>query len=181
MSAVINRESGEFSTCTKQEIKDQKRKNKMKRRIILSIALTLSIISVLLMNSDSSVGAQNQTRYAAGTGIITPGANQNLSLTINGGSGDDAIAIRFRRTRYVKTDCAGGVCRYIVESQTTSDPMILMPDEAGRSIVIGNQIGPDAAVSIEVLSSSRNARATMQLTDALTGQVQSVLIALLLP
>jgi len=153
----------------------------MKRKIILSVALILSIISVLLMNSGSSVEAQNQTRYTAGTGIITLGANQNLSLTINGGAGDDAIAVRFRRTRYVKTACADGVCRYVIESQTTSETMISAPNQSSKLDVMGNQIGPDAAVSIEVLSSSRNARVTVQLTDALTGQVQSVLIALLLP
>jgi hypothetical protein len=153
----------------------------MKHRIILSIALTLSIISVLLMNSDSSVEAENQTRYTAGTGIMTPGANQNLSLTINAGSGDDAIAVRFRKTRYMKTDCADGVCRYVVESQIISAPMIVMPNEASKLEVMGNQIGTDAAVSIEVLSSSRNARVTVQLTDELTGQAQSVLVTLLLP
>ncbi len=161
----------------------------MKRRIILSIALTLSIISVLLMNSDSSVEAQIQTRYSAGTGVIALTANQNLSLSVAVGdtngdgsiSGNDAIVVRFRRTRYMKTGCDGGVCRYVIESQTTSDPIILMPNEAAKSIVIGNQIGTDRAASIEVLTSSRNARVTTQLTDALTGQVDSFLTALLIP
>lgn len=153
----------------------------MKRKIILSTALILSLtILLLLTSSDSRVEAQNQTRYTAGTGIITLGANQNLSLTING-SGDEAIAVRFRRTRYVKTACADGVCRYVIESQTTSETMISAPNQSSKLDVMGNQIGPDAAVSIEVLSSRRNARVTVQLTDALTGQVQSVLIALLLP
>ncbi len=113
--------------------------------------------------------------------MITLGANQNLSLTINGGSGNDAIAVRFRRTRYMKTGCDSGVCRYVIESQTTSETMLSAPNQSSKLDVMGNQIGPDAAVSIEVLSSTRNARVTVQLTDALTGQVESVLIALLLP
>jgi hypothetical protein len=46
---------------------------------------------------------------------------------------------------------------------------------------MGNQSGTDAAGSIEVWSSSRNARVTVQISDALTGQTKSVLIALLLP
>ena len=165
----------------------------MKRRIILSIALTLSIISVLLMSSDSSVKAQQgQLRgtYTFGTGVIALPASQNLSVAVvalgdaNGDGridGNDYIVVRYRQTRYAKTGCESGVCRYAVESQTTSPPMISAPNQSSKLDVMGNQIGPDAAVSIEVLSSSRNARATMQLTDALTGQVQSVLIALLLP
>ena len=153
----------------------------MKRRVTISIAIAFSIISVLLMSSDSSVEAQNQLRYTAGTGIITLGENQNLSLTINGSSGNDAIAIRFRRTVYVKTNCTDGVCRYVIETQTTTGQMLSAPNQSSKLDLMGNQIGPDRAVSIEVLSSSPKAVATMQLTDALTGQVESVLIALLLP
>ena len=153
----------------------------MKRRIKLSIALVLSIISLLVMSSDSSVEAQNQLRYSAGTGFVTLGANQNLSLTINGASGNDAIAFRFRRTVYVKTNCLDGVCRYVTESQTTSGQMISAPNQSSKLDVIANQIGTDRAVKIEVLSSSPKAVVTMQLTDVLTGQVDSVLIALLLP
>jgi len=153
----------------------------MKRRIKLSIALVLSIISLLVMSSDSSVEAQNQLRYSAGTGFVTLGANQNLSLTINGASGNDAIAFRFRRTVYVKTNCLDGVCRYVTESQTTSGQMLSAPNQSSKLDVIANQIGTDRAVKIEVLSSSPKAVVTMQLTDVLTGQVDSVLIALLLP
>jgi hypothetical protein len=153
----------------------------MKRKITLSIALALSIVLALMMNSDPSVEAQSQARYVASTGIIEPGENQILSLTINGGSGDNAIAIRFRQTRYLKTNCADGICRYVVESQTTSETMLSAPNQSSKLDVMGNQIGPDRAVSIEVLSSSKNATATVQISDAATGQVNSVLIALLLP
>ena len=153
----------------------------MKRSLKLSIALTLSIVSVVLMSSDSSVEAQNQLRYRAGTGVVMLGENQNLSLTVNGASGNDAIALRFRRTVYVKTNCMDGVCRYVVESQTTSPQMLSAPNQSSKLDLMGNQIGTDRAVKIEVLSSSPKAVVTMQLTDALTGQVDSVLIALLLP
>jgi len=156
-------------------------KKDMKRRITLSIALALSIVSILLMSSDSSVEAQNQVRYSAGTGIVHISENQNLSLTINAGSGNDAIAIRFRRTVYVKTNCTDGLCRYVTESQTTSGQMLSAPNQSSKLDLMGNQIGTDRAVKIEVLSSSPKAVVTMQLTDVLTGQVDSVLIALLLP
>lgn len=152
----------------------------MKRRITLSIAFVLTIVLVLLTNADSSVEAQNQVRYTAGSGIVglTPG--ENLSLTING-AGDDPIVVRFRRTRYVKTNCADGVCRYVVESQTTTPAMISAPNQSSKLDLMGSEIGPDAAGSIEVLSSSRNATVTVQLSDAVTGQTKSVLIALLIP
>ena len=165
----------------------------MKRKITLSIALALSIISVLLMSSDSSVEAQQgQTMrgtYTYGTGVIALPPSQNLSLAVAGGdtNGDgridnnDYIVVRFRQTRYVKTGCESGVCRYVVESQTTSPEMLSAPNQSSKLDVMGNQIGPDRAVSIEVLSSSKNAPVTMQLTDALTGQTQSVLVALMLP
>src|SRR5829696_3752326 len=138
----------------------------MKRKIILSIALVLTIVLISLTSSDSRVEAEIQTRYSAGTGVIALTANQNLSLSVAVGdtngdasiSGNDAIVVRFRRTRYMKTGCDGGVCRYVIESQSTTAPIVVMPDEAGNLEVMGNQIGPDAAVSIEVLSSSRNAR-----------------------
>ena len=154
----------------------------MKRKIILSVAFIMSVtVLLLLTGADSQVGAQNQSRYTAGTGMIKPGANQTLSLTIAGGSGDDAMTVRFRQTKYLKTGCADGVCRYVVESQTTTPAMLSAPNQSSKLDFMGNQLGPDEAVSIEVLSSSRNARVTVQLSDALTGQVDSVLIALLLP
>ena len=153
----------------------------MKRKITFSIALALSIISILLMTSYSSVEAQNQLRYSAGTGFVTLGENQNLSLTVNGASGNDAIAYRFRRTVYVKTNCIDGLCRYVTESQTTSGQMLSAPNQSSKLDLMGNQIGTDRAVKIEVLSSSPKPVVTMQLTDAVTGEVQSVLIALLLP
>jgi hypothetical protein len=154
---------------------------KMKHRLTLSIALALSFISVLIMSSDSSVEAQNRLRYSASTGVVTLAPNENLSLTINGNAGDDAFAFRFRRTRYAKTGCADGVCRYVVESQTTTPTMISVPNESSKLDFMGSEIGTDAAGNIEVFSSSRNARVTIQITDAVTGQTKSVLIALLIP
>ena len=154
------------------------KETRMKRRIVLSIALALSIISVLLMSLNSSVEAESPLRYSASTGVVTLAPGENLSLTITGGAPEDAFAVRFRRTRYVKTDCAGGVCRYVVESQTTTPTMISAPNQSSKLDLMGET---DTAGSIEVLSSSPNARVTVQISDAVTGQTKSVLIALLLP
>ena len=153
----------------------------MKRKITLLSVLAVSITSILLLSSYTGVEAQNQLRYLGGTGIVMLGENQNMSVTINGGSGNDAIAFRLRRTVYVKTNCTDGVCGYAVESQTTSGTMISAPNQSSKLDLMGNQIGTDRAVKIEILSSSPKAVVTMQLVDVLTGQVDAVLTALLLP
>ena len=54
----------------------------MKRRIALSIALVLSIVSVSLMSSDSTANAARPQTYVADTGMITLGANQLLRITV---------------------------------------------------------------------------------------------------
>ena len=152
----------------------------MKRKIRLSIALVLTIGLVFLTNGDSPVEAQNQVRYTAGTGMVALTPGENLNLTING-TGDEPIIVRFRRTRYVRTNCDDGICRYVVASQTTTPAMLSAPNQSSKLDFMGSQLGPNEAGSIEVLSSSRNARVTAQLSDAVTGQTQSVLIALLIP
>ena len=152
----------------------------MKRKITISIAFVLTIVPVLLLNADSSVEAENQVRYTAGSGLVALAPGENLSLTING-TGDDPIVVRFRRTRYVRTNCADGVCRYVVESQTTTPAMISAPNQSSKLDLMGSQLEPDEAGNLEVLSSSRNATVTVQISDAVTGQTKSVLIALLIP
>jgi len=154
----------------------------MKRRITLSVALLLSLVLVSLMQSDATVEAQNNPlRYSAGTGLVTLTPGEKLHLTVNAGAGDDAFAVRFRRTRYIKTGCPDGVCRYVVQSQTTTPAMIQTPNQSSKLDLMGSELGTNEAGSIEVLSSSRNAEVTVQISDAVTGQTKSVLIALLLP
>ncbi len=77
----------------------------MKHKITLSIALVLSIMSVLLMSSDSSVEAQNQIRVVGDTGFIAAVLDQDLNsfrVTVNTGAGNDAVAVRFRRIDYTQ-------------------------------------------------------------------------------
>jgi hypothetical protein len=160
----------------------------MKRRFVFSIGLGLVVLLVVLTTLKFSAEAQPQTRYSATTGLVTPGTDQNLSVTVAAGdvNGDgrvdanDTAVVRFRRTIYMRTGCDAGVCRYVVESETTTPPITLGADEAASAMVMGNSIGTDRAGSITVVSNSRNVRVTSQLIDALTGQVDS-LMALLLP
>ena len=155
----------------------------MKRRITLSLALSLSVVLVSLMSSDSTAKAQQGGRRVSfDTGIVTLGPNQVLRVTVAAGDGDsdgaDYLAVRFRRLGYIEQ---GNV--YKVTSQATTDPIRLRSGEAAsidigldefnavRGVINGNLIGTDAA----------GARATVQIIDVNTRQVDSVLEALLIP
>lgn len=145
----------------------------MKRRISLSIAVALSIVLVLLTSSDSTVTAQNQLRVVADTGVITLGPNQVLRVTVAAGdvNGDDPLRVRFRQIKYAQGVCSGGICKHSIESQTTSAPVTLAPNE---SAVV------DAADyvlwRIVVFASNRNVRATGTIINANTGEVTSNII-----
>jgi len=147
------------------------------RPLPLSLTLVVSLAIALLTSSRSTVTAQTEMRYRADTGVVTLGQDQILRVTVNGGSGSDAIGVRFRRSRYTQTACADGVCKFAVESQATSPPMISAPNQSSKLDVMGNQIGTDAAARVEVLSSSPNVQVTVQIIDALTGQVASARVA----
>ena len=151
----------------------------MKRRITLSIALVLSITILSLMKSDSMVQAQT-TATTIPVGFITPGPNQILRLTVNAGAGNDTITVRFREQEYMQTGCNGGVCKYAISEQTTTNPVMLAPTEA-VSFDFRRCVSPICGgVSGVVLSSSRKVTVNAQLIDTVTGETQ-VLVALLLP
>jgi hypothetical protein len=117
----------------------------MKRRITLSIALTLSVILLSLTSSDSTVKAQNQLKIIAETGLITLGPNQALRLTVNTGAGNDTIKIRFRRQEYTETETTGVIRKLAVTSQEISDPITLAPGEAAsynvNELALGRELG----------------------------------------
>ena len=142
----------------------------MKRRITLSIALALSIVLVSLMSSDSTVKAQNQIRVVADTGIATLGPNQILRITLGLQGGNYTFALR--RIEYTQGVCSGGVCKHTIASQTTSNPITLMPGEAA-SIDI-----PNTAFGVRgvVLSNRRNAQVTAMIINTSTGEVTSQII-----
>ena len=153
----------------------------MKRRISLSIALALSVGLVLLTNSDSTVKAQNQMRAVADTGVVVLGPNQVLRLGIVNYRETD-FNVRFRQIKYTQGVCSDGVCKQTISSQTASAPITLMPGEAASfDIPASFQGGVFVGVRGVVLSNSRNVRVNAMIIDTVTGQVDSVLIALIIP
>jgi hypothetical protein len=153
----------------------------MKCRLRLLTALVLGAVLLSLTSSDS-MAQQGRRRFSADSGIVTLGPNQKLRVAISGdfdGDADvDVADFVFRRIGYIEQDNI-----YRVASQATTDPIRLTQGggasidinqgefDAVRCVVSGNLIGTDA----------RSARVTVQVINRTTNQVDSVLIALLLP
>ena len=127
----------------------------MKRKIILSIALVSSLALVSLTSSDSTK-AQNQISIVGDTGMIKLGANQTFQIEADGkfGPQTQVAVVRFRRFDYMQTVCNGGICKYAVASQTTSNPITLTAGEAAFFDVPAEL----QTVRVAVLSNSRDVR-----------------------
>jgi hypothetical protein len=140
----------------------------MKRKIILSIALVLSLVLVSLIKSNLTVNAEPPQRFTFDTGVITLGANQILTVTaINGQGSGDPIPTEFRQRNYMPTACDGGVCQYAVSSQTASAPFLLAPNEAAAFTCLPGSV----AVRAIVLTNNKNVRVNASIIDALTGRI----------
>jgi hypothetical protein len=157
----------------------------MKRRITLSIALILSIVSLLLIKSDSTAAAPPPQRFVADTGIIIPGPHQRLRLSVTGdfnpdGDVDGSDYIVFRRMEYVQASCTNGApCKLSLSSQSATEQIRLRPGEATFLDIVDGTSNTMMGYRGMVTSSRRNVRVTLQLIDRNTGEVQGVLIALI--
>jgi hypothetical protein len=140
----------------------------MKRKIILSITLVLSMTILLLTSSDSTVKAQNQLKIIAETGVVTLGPNQRLRLTVNTGAGNDIIKLRFRRQEYVETETTGGIRKLAVASQEISDLITLAPGEAASynvsELALGRELGCFA-----YSDGNQNIHVNLEIVDLVTG------------
>ena len=142
----------------------------MRRRIILSIALVMSLVLVSLTSSDSTAQARQQRRtFVWDTGVVTLGPNQVLRLTATGdGQVLGNLLLRFRRTGYVEEDNI-----YKVASQATTGPVEPGPGEA---VSIDFNRGNVDAVRGVVLSNRRNVRVTAAIINTSTGETTSHII-----
>lgn len=148
----------------------------MKRRIILSVGLALSVVLLSLMRSDST-NAQRQERFVADTGVVALGADQVLRVTSDwNGDGPDTVGIRFRRMEYAQGPCNGGVCQVSVSSQNVSVPMALMTGEALSVAVDPTDPTGGIYARVVVLSSDNNVGVTAEIIDIITGKVVSHII-----
>jgi hypothetical protein len=147
----------------------------MKRRLTLSIALGVVLLSLTSFDS-SSAQTQNQIRYVFDTGVITLGPNQFLRISGDGVDQDDVVRLRSREINYTPGVCGGGVCRQEIESQTTSGLIILQPGEA-VSIDFRRCTFPICGgVRSVVLSDNKNVQVNVMIIDGATGAVVSAYV-----
>ena len=150
----------------------------MKRRITLSIALAVSVLVSLVSLSATAQGQQQRRFFAYDTGVFSAGTGQILRLTVAGGSGNDTIAVRFRRMRYTAEGCnSEGVCRHTLAADDLTEPVTLNCPlwSCAASIDIP---GDGNGVRVVAVTNSRNARVTAQIIDS-TGQVTSIIANLI--
>ena len=145
----------------------------MKRKIILSIALVLSITILSLTSSDRAAQAQNQTRVVADTGFVPLVPGQMLRLTVV--SPRDPVsgqaAGKFRRIDYTQGVCNGGVCKHAVLSENTSPSIMLESNEA-----VSFDITPmpnSSGVRGVIVSNSRDLRVNALIIETVSGNVVS--------
>jgi hypothetical protein len=144
----------------------------MKRKITLSIALVLSLTLLMLTGSDSRVAAQNQIRVVADTGVITLGPNQILRVTVVGALDlNDLYLFRVNKRSYAQNACSDGICKLAVASQTTTNPITLMPGEAASIDIAGDEL--QHGVRGVVLSNSRDIRVNAYIINAVTGAFEA--------
>ena len=144
----------------------------MKRRMTLSLVLTLSVLLSLVSLASTAKAAPPQ-RFRFTTGVLTPGMGQTLRVTVVRGS--DTTRLRFLWRQYMTPDCSGMplVCRHTVESQGAT-PLVTLNDDDAVSFEVG---GNGKGVNLGVESSSKDARVVVQIIDALTGDVTVSYIA----
>lgn len=142
----------------------------MKRRIILSIALVISVGMLSLFKSDSTVNAEPPRRFAWDTGIVTLGENQILRVvSVDGELGGGIYGEVIKRFEYQQTACQSGICKYAIASQTASAPLTVAPNEA---VSIDTPSG--GTRRIVVLSNNRNLRVNAIVFDTSTQRVSAV-------
>jgi hypothetical protein len=109
------------------------------------------------------------------TGVVPLGANQALRVTVNTGTGNDTITVRFVTSVYAGTT-NGGIWKTTNISQTTFGPVTVLPSEAASiDIVPTNGI----AVQATILSNNSDVHVTGEIIDAATGEVQGIIAILI--
>ena len=142
----------------------------MKRKIVLSIALVASLMVLSLIRSDSVVTAQNQLKPVADSGMVPLGPNQVLILTVNAGTGEGPVAVRFRQMEYDQVACSDGVCKHLVANETVSPLVVLQPNEAASQTLVATTYGRGV-----VLSNKPNVRVNGIVFDTSTQRVVSII------
>lgn len=150
----------------------------MTRRITLSIALVLSVVLVSLTISASTVQAARQ--FTADTGVITPGPNQRVRLSVFDDPFffDAGAVVQFTGIRYTQGICnSEGVCRHTVASQTTA--IWINQAEIPSSILSFDIPGTGSWGVRGIVKSNRRIVVNAQIIDVETGNVDAIIAILI--
>jgi len=145
----------------------------MKRRRVFSIVLALILFTSILILPATGRAEQPRDRFRGETGVITLGVGQKVVVWIHGGALKGPTRVRFAWQRYMATGCnSDGVCQQIVQSQGTTAPVNLAPNEAASFEVQGNGNG----VRVEVRVAAGDVNGDAEIINTATGEVTSHVI-----
>jgi len=143
----------------------------MKRSMLFSVALAVSVILLSLASSDSATQAQQRSRlFHWDTGVVSLGPNQVLRIT-GDWNGDGDTTVGFREIKYGQGACNGAVCKLITISTTTSGPHTLAAGEAISLELVATTYGRGI-----VTSNRRDMRVTASIINTSTGETTSHII-----
>ncbi|HEX3184960.1 MAG TPA: hypothetical protein VHQ94_09180 [Pyrinomonadaceae bacterium] len=143
----------------------------MKRSMLFSVALAVSVILLSLASSDSATQAQQRSRlFHWDTGVVSLGPNQVLRIT-GDWNGDGDTTVGFREIKYGQGACNGTVCKLITISTTTSGPHTLAAGEAISLELVATTYGRGI-----VTSNRRDMRVTASIINTSTGETTSHII-----
>jgi hypothetical protein len=145
----------------------------MKRRRVFSIVLALILFTSVLILPATGRAEQLRDRFRGETGVITLGVGQKVVVWIHGGALKGPTRVRFAWQRYMATGCnSDGVCQQVVQSQGTTAPVNLAPNEAASFEVQGNGNG----VRVEVRVAAGDVNGDAEIINTATGEVTSHVI-----
>lgn len=119
-------------TCSRDREMNREGEN-MKRRILIALALVLSLTSFAI---PAQKDAPARRMFVRDTGIVNLGPNEVLRLSCVTRDGSPTT-VGFRRLEYAQGPCNSGVCTHTVSSDSTTGPVMLMSGE-GASVEIPN-------------------------------------------
>jgi hypothetical protein len=131
----------------------------------MTLTITLVVVAILLAltNSDSTAQAQKPKLFRYDTGIITPGPNQILRLTVVNTDRNDPVNVSLHLLPYIEQDNI-----YRSSAPITSGPVMLAPNEGVSKSSFNGGIW-----RVLVLSNSQNVRVIGHIINTATGDIQS--------
>lgn len=145
----------------------------MKRRMTLSLVLTMSVLLLLAILPSTAQG-QQPLRFSSSSGVITLAEGQTLRVTAAAcaiGCIEELMEFRFSWKQYSTVSCSGSpqVCRHTVVSEGATPRETLGADGA-----LSFEMQGPGPVNVTVRSNSRNARILGIVFDTSTQRINAI-------